>query len=75
MSEKPPRSWVAWLLIGVVVLYALALIAAPVLTIVGSAFSEGVQPIFDALTTPDADPPMSIWCAMFTANPSSVSSR
>ena len=54
MIEKTPRGWVAWLLIAIVLVYALALIAAPVLTIVTSAAEEGIQPILDALTTPDA---------------------
>ncbi|MEP7290335.1 MAG: sulfate ABC transporter permease subunit [Chloroflexota bacterium] len=54
MSERNPRSWVAWLLIGAVVVYALALIAAPVVTIIGGAFAEGIQPVLDALTTRDA---------------------
>jgi len=54
VTEKTPRSWVAWLLIGIVVVYALALIAAPVLTIITSAFSQGIESIIKALTTPDA---------------------
>lgn len=54
MTEKTPRSWVAWLLIGIVFVYALALIGAPVLTIITSAFSQGIEPIISALTKPDA---------------------
>lgn len=54
MIEKTPRSWVAWLLIGIVFVYALALIGAPVLTIITSAFSQGIEPIISALTKPDA---------------------
>src|SRR5215216_1010038 len=54
MSEKPARSWVAWLLVLLVSLYAVALIAAPVLTIVGGALEEGLQPAIAALTEPDA---------------------
>jgi sulfate transport system permease protein len=54
MTEKTPRSWVSWLLVGIVFAYALALIAAPVLTIVTSAFSQGIEAIIKALTTPDA---------------------
>lgn len=54
MTEKPAGSWVAWLLIVVVSVYALALIAAPVLTIVGGALEEGLQPALAALTSPDA---------------------
>ncbi len=54
MTEKTPRGWVAWLLIGIVLVYALALIAAPVLTIISSAAQEGLPRIFAALTAPDA---------------------
>lgn len=54
MYEKTPRSWVAFLLIGIVFVYALALIGAPVLTIITSAFAQGIEPVIKALTTPDA---------------------
>lgn len=54
MIEKPIRSWVAVLLVLFVCLYAVALIAAPVLTIIGGALEEGLQPMLDALTSPDA---------------------
>lgn len=54
MTEKPVRSWMAVLLVLFVCLYAVALIAAPVLTIIGGALEEGVQPMLDALTSPDA---------------------
>lgn len=54
MTEKPIRSWLAGLLVLFVCLYAVALIAAPVLTIVAGALEEGLQPMFDALTSPSA---------------------
>lgn len=54
MTEKPIRSWLAGLLVLFVCLYSVALIAAPVLTIVGGALEEGLQPMLDALTSPSA---------------------
>jgi sulfate transport system permease protein len=54
MTEKPIRSWLVGLLVLFVCLYAVALIAAPVLTIIGGALEEGLQPMLDALTSPDA---------------------
>ncbi len=54
MSEKPARSLAAWLLIGVILVYAGVLIGAPVLTITAGAFAQGIQPVIDALTAPDA---------------------
>jgi sulfate transport system permease protein len=54
MTEKPARSWVAVLLVLLVSVYALALIAAPVLTIIGGALRDGLQPALAALTEPDA---------------------
>ena len=54
MAEKRPRSWIGWLLIALVLLYGGLLIVAPVVTIVGSALKDGLQPIWAALTAPDA---------------------
>ncbi|MEO8392338.1 MAG: sulfate ABC transporter permease subunit [Chloroflexota bacterium] len=54
MSEKSVRSPIALLLIAIVVLYAGILIAAPVLTIIGGAFQDGIQPVLEQLTSPDA---------------------
>jgi sulfate transport system permease protein len=54
MSEKSARSPIAWLLIGLVVLYAGSLILAPVITIIGGAFKDGIEPVWQALTAPDA---------------------
>lgn len=54
MVEKEVRSWVAWLLIAVVLAYLGVLIVAPVITIVTGAFENGVQPVLAELTSPDA---------------------
>lgn len=54
MSENKPRSWLAWVLVALVVVYAVALIAAPLFTIVQHAFSEGIQPVLEQITLPDA---------------------
>ena len=51
-SLKPTR--LGWLLIAFVVLYAVVLIGAPVVTIIGGAFEKGVPPVIAALTTSDA---------------------
>ena len=53
MREITPRSPVALLLLGIVLFYAAALIIAPIIAIVQGAFAQGIQPILDALTTPD----------------------
>ena len=54
MAERPARSLMAWVLIAIIVLYALALIGAPVVTLIQGAFAKGVPPVIAALTTPDA---------------------
>lgn len=53
MSEAS-RSRIRWLLIAIVVLYALLLIGAPVVTIISGAFAQGVAPVIEALISPDA---------------------
>ena len=54
MSEKSPRSPLAWLLIAIVLAYAGVLIIAPLVTIVSKAFAEGWSPVWQAITAPDA---------------------
>ncbi len=54
MSEKSVRSPIALLLIAIVVLYAGILIAAPVFTLIGGAFQDGIQPVLEQLTSAEA---------------------
>jgi sulfate transport system permease protein len=54
MSEQTPRTWVAWLLVALVLVYAFALIAAPLFTIMQHAFVDGVQHVLEQITLPDA---------------------
>lgn len=54
MSEKTPRTWVAWLLVLLVVIYAVALIAAPLVTIIQHAFLDGVGTVLEQITLPAA---------------------
>jgi len=52
--EKPVRPPIALLLVAIVLLYAGILIIAPVVTIIGGAFQQGIQPVLTQLTSPDA---------------------
>jgi sulfate transport system permease protein len=54
MSEKKPGGIVAWLLVVLVVLYAVGLIAAPLFTIIQHAFVDGIGHVFEQITMPDA---------------------
>jgi len=45
MRDLSPRSPITWLLISIVVGYALILFGLPIVTIVGSAFQKGIDPI------------------------------
>src|SRR5689334_9916162 len=47
------RSWLKWLLIGIVVMYIGVLILAPLAALVAGAFSGGVGAIVAALSQPD----------------------
>jgi sulfate/thiosulfate transport system permease protein len=42
-----------WVLILIVVLYAVALLVAPIFAIIQGAFENGIQPVLNALTAPD----------------------
>ncbi len=48
------RRPLGWILIAIVLIYTAILILAPVVTIFSGALAKGVQPVIDALTTPDA---------------------
>jgi sulfate transport system permease protein len=52
--ERPVRSPIALLLVAIVLIYAIILIGAPVVTIIGGAFQNGIQPVLTELTSPDA---------------------
>jgi len=47
------RSWLKWLLIGIVIAYIAVLILAPLAALVAGAFSGGLGAIFAALSEPD----------------------
>lgn len=53
MREVAPRSPLAFLLIGGVILYAGLLLIAPLLAILNGAFGRGVEAVINALNTPD----------------------
>jgi sulfate transport system permease protein len=52
MREMKPRG-AHWLLLGIVLVYAAALLIAPLLAIVQGAFARGIMPVLDALTATD----------------------
>lgn len=54
MVEKSPRSLLAWLLVAIVLIYAAALIAAPLVSILTGAFQNGVERVIEELTKQDA---------------------
>jgi sulfate/thiosulfate transport system permease protein len=54
VRERNINSWTGRLLVGVVLLYAAVLLLAPILALLGGAFRDGVEPVVQALTTPDA---------------------
>ena len=47
------RSWMKWLLIGIVVCYVAVIVLAPLVGLIASAFSGGLAPIVTALSEPD----------------------
>jgi len=47
------RSWLKWLLIGIVVAYVAVLIVIPLAALIGGAFSGGLGAIYAALSEPD----------------------
>lgn len=53
MREIPVRSPVQLLILGAILLYALALLFAPMLAIVQGAFSQGAEALIEALSAPD----------------------
>jgi len=53
LGSSVRRSWLKWLLIGIVVAYVTVLIVAPLAALIGGAFSGGLGAIFAALSEPD----------------------
>lgn len=53
MRETAPRTPVALILIGTVVVYAALLLLAPLVAIVQGAFARGIEPVVESLLTPD----------------------
>lgn len=51
MRDMTPRTPLQVFLVGVVLLYASILLIAPIFSIIGGAFEEGVQPVIDALVS------------------------
>jgi sulfate transport system permease protein len=47
------RSWLKWLLIGIVVCYVGVIVLAPLIGLLAGAFSGGLEPIAAALSRPD----------------------
>jgi sulfate/thiosulfate transport system permease protein len=54
MREQTPRNPVQWLLIGIVLLYAITLLVAPVIAVIGGAFEEGIGHVIESVTSPEA---------------------
>jgi sulfate transport system permease protein len=53
MREIRPQTPTQWLLLGIALLYAGVLLLAPIITIVQSALTDGLQPVLTALSEPD----------------------
>jgi sulfate transport system permease protein len=47
------RSWLKWLLVGIVVCYIAVIVLAPLVALIAGAFSGGLEPIIAALSDPD----------------------
>ncbi len=54
MIEKSINNWTAVLLVLLVIAYAGILLVAPIMAIIQQVFVNGVQPVLDSITTPDA---------------------
>jgi sulfate transport system permease protein len=54
MREQPARSWVQRAIILVVLVYAAALLIAPLLAIFSGALKDGISAVWAAITAPDA---------------------
>jgi sulfate/thiosulfate transport system permease protein len=52
-SAAVRRSWLKWLLIGIVVCYVGVIVLAPLIGLLAGAFSGGLEPIAAALSRPD----------------------
>src|SRR5688572_13216544 len=53
MPETTPRTPRQFLLVGIVLLYAVLLLVAPIAAMVTRAFENGIQPVIEALTSED----------------------
>lgn len=53
MREIRPRTPFQWALLGIVVVYALALIGVPMLAMIQAAFGKGLQALLNSLSVPD----------------------
>lgn len=54
MKDQAAQSWGQRLLIGAVLLYAIALLVSPIIAVIGGAFQEGVQEVFAQITSREA---------------------
>lgn len=54
MRDRPIRSWVAAVLVAIVLLYAALLVVAPILAVFSGAFAKGVGEFFAQITSSDA---------------------
>jgi sulfate/thiosulfate transport system permease protein len=53
LGSSVRRSWLKWLLIGIVVAYVAVLIVVPLVALISGAFSGGLAAIYAALSEPD----------------------
>ncbi len=60
MQEVKPSSWWHWLIIGVVVLYALLLLIAPIAITLVQAFANGLDPIIATFQDPNVQNALSL---------------
>lgn len=54
MRERNITSFTGAVLVGIVLFYAAALLLAPIVALLTGAFKNGIDPVLNALTTPDA---------------------
>src|SRR5215212_1192110 len=53
LGSSVRRSWLKWLLIGIVVAYVVVLIVVPLAALINGAFAGGLGAIYAALSEPD----------------------
>jgi sulfate transport system permease protein len=54
VREQPVRSWVGRVLVGIVLLYAVILVVAPVVAIFNGALAQGLGKVWSSITSEDA---------------------